>query len=739
MKQATDFDITVTNSELEALVLETNLIKESKPKYNVLMKDDKNYVYLKITTQDACPAVDVVRRLEEDGATYFGPYLSGYELKKTLEMLHGVVGYRACVDSVKQYNKENGSGTGTGTGTSQASPTRTRTRARKIDETTTSASDGCLEYQIGQCNGLCCGKISVDEYKDRIATLVQFYKGDTSGVMKRAQEQMTEAAANKQFERAAQLRDALKYMEKIAATQIVSDTSGEDSDFIGLVLEGDRIQVVVLRERGGKVIDELSRSVKGETEDASSAMGEFIPQFYLSVPDIPDRIVIGEELEGSDILEQWLRDRKGKKVEIRVPERGKKNKLLELAAANAREKIKQQEAKWEAAARNIDDALEGLKDALKLADIPKRIEGYDISHLGGTETVGSMVVTVNGKPANKEYRSFTIKTLKEGEIDDYRALAEVLRRRLRHLQGDAKQRIAQWHERGIEIGKARKADQIHIEEIVKSNVGVLSDDHIEYSQYVVAKREGDIVGLARLFENSGKIYEIKSVWVHEDLRGQKLGHTLIALLLSRHKEKVYVTFDPQYQLEEYYSAIGFRHVREPPKLLQEKSLAFCKQHPESQPGIFMVYNPADNKPDSSLRSKPDLLVIDGGKGQLSAVVDVLIELELQIPVIGLAKREEEVFVPGSSVSILLPKDSQSSFLLQRLRNEAHRFSNDHSKKRLAHKTIASALDEVPGIGEKTKRELLMQFGSVKGVREASDEELLTVVNIAQLESIRRLL
>lgn len=689
-----DFDVTVTTTELEALILETNLIKESKPKYNVLMKDDKNYVYVRISN-DAYPEFSVVRQMEDDDARYFGPYLSAYNIKRTLNALHEVFHFRACPLSTNALNGGN-------------TPPR-----------------ACLEYQIGQCNGLCVGDVNQQQYVEAINHVIRFLKGDHTDAIHALKDMMDAAAHEKKFEKAAKLRDTLKYIASLGIRQTVSDTSRENTDAIGIALQSGKAQVVVLRERNGRLVEERNIAIAGEKDLIPAVICELIPQYYSAETDIPDLILIQEDIPDKDILEAWLKEIRGKKTEIRAPERGKKSKLLSLAESNAKQKISQQFAKWEAAAQNIEIALTELKNTLNIEHDLKRIEGYDISHLGGTETVGSMVVMKNGKPANKDYRSFTIRTVKEGEIDDYKALKEVLGRRLRYLLDNKKQ----WEEKGVTVRKARKADQ---KDIVESRrLRDLPTDDDAYKETIVATKEDVMIGMARLQEHTKGVYEIRSVWIDASMRGKKLGHTLVRTILKKNlKGKVYVAVEAE--LEEYYAQIGFRYVHQVPDAMRNAMEARY-----DGPLTYMLYDDTTHKTDMSLTSAPDLLVIDGGKGQLSAIVEVLKELDLDIPVIGLAKREEEVFVPGESLPIDLPNNSEASFLLQRLRNEAHRFANAHREKRIAKGLIGSALDSIPGIGIKTKKELLQRFGSVDNIKQASDEDLLTVLNAKQLEDLRK--
>ncbi len=706
IQRIADLDITVTSTELEALILEINLIKELKPKYNVLMKDDKNYLYVRVAVQDRYPSVSTMRQMEDDGAKYFGPFLSAVSLRKTLDMLHEIFPYRACKKSLDTLNKE---------GEVSGNP--------------------CLDYQIGQCCGLCVGKYSEKEYGCVIEELIRFLRGDRKHVLIKLKEKMQEAAVQKKFEKAAKLRDAFQYIQSLEEQQVVSDTSGANTDYIAVALQAERAQIVLLRERGGKMVGEFAFALVGQTDTADTVLAQFLPQYYSSATDIPDAVVFGEEVEDQKILEDWFSERRGKRVQITIPERGKKSKLLKMAEINAEAKVQQQLAKWEAAAKNVETALAELKDVLGLENLPKRIEGYDISHLGGTETVGSMVVFKNGKVANDQYRSFNIRTLKEGQVDDYAALREVIKRRLLRLMHNVKEDEKSWEKQGITFGKARKAESGSIQEIIKKYPQDLHmPDPFEYPEFLVARRAKKIVGFVRL-SKIGSCLEAKCLWVDADYRGKRLGQFLLRKLMDRaKKEKVYVTTDPK--LHEYYAEIGFLHVHEPPKAIQKEINDAKKEGDEFLEGSAMVSLPAGRKEDSSLGSHPDLLVIDGGKGQLSTVDSVLKELQIDIPVIGLAKREEEVFVLGKKDPVFFPSDSQGKFLLMRLRDEAHRFANKHREKKGIKKSIHSSLDDVPGIGEKTKEALLKEFGSVASLQEASDSDLATLLTVAQMEALR---
>lgn len=625
-------DWTVTRSELEALVLETNLIKEFRPKYNVLMKDDKNYVYVRVSAKDPYPTVEIVRDLAKDGALYFGPHLRAMDTRRALDMVQDLVQYRACKESLSLLNRG-------------GDPAKLRP---------------CLDYQIGQCCGLCAGVVPAEEYLGRIERVVAFLKGDYAPLIERARSLMTQAAQLKQYERASHFRDTLQSLELMAERQIVSDTSGENVDVFGVALLSGAVHAVLLRKRSGKLIDEQSFSLMGRAESLPETLEQLLPQYYEASPDVPDVVLVGDDFPSREAMQELLSERRGKKVKIHVPERGAKSQLLSLAERNAQEKALKAEASWEADARNTEEALNALQQLVGLPMPPKRIEGYDISHLGGTETVGSMVVAIDGKPRNDHYRNFTIRTLQHGDVDDYRSLREVLTRRFRHLLGGIKAEEQRWTGEGVTVRKAKKGDHEAIERVL---------GRVHEGEALVAEKDGELAAVAALAD-CGEHCELATLWIDEGFRDGPLGSFLVRKVVQGAKDKVYAQIDPA--LESAYAGVGFRHVQRAPKAFSERNLT---------ENILMVCDPKEQKPDPSLTSRPDLLVIDGGKGQLSTAVEALRSWKLDIPVIALAKREEEVFAPGKDAPIPFPKDSPAKFLLMRLRDEAHRFANRHREKR----------------------------------------------------------
>ncbi len=712
VRQIADFDVTVVRNELEALILESNLIKEMKPKYNIMLKDDKGYAYVRVSVQEKYPRVDVVRRLEEDGAKYFGPFLGAWDIRQTLEMLDGILKFRACKLSLDTLNGPSKRGSALEGGTP------------------------CLDYQIGKCCGLCIGTVSETEYRERIGEVEKFFRGNYASVKKKAEEKMKIAASEKKFEIAARIRDVIRFIEEQEQKQVISDTTGDSADVFGIALRQGKIQAILLRQRDGKLIEQVAFALKGEAESAADALSQFLPQYYEDTQDIPDSIIVSEELPEKTLLEEWLRARRGKVVRILVPERGKKSKLLEMAERNAQQKVDQQFAAWEAEAQKVEGALAELAGLVRLSAPPRRVEGYDISHLGGTATVASMVVFLNGKPKREHYRSFNMRTVKEGDVDDYKSLAEAIRRRLRYLTDDVKTVTERLKKEGIDIGKARKAEQKKIEEISGAHPQDIGSDGINYADYMVVRKGEDIIGFCRLFTYPDNVTCVRSLWIHKDFRGRRFGQLLVRMQLARVKKgKVYVHISKE-SLVEYYAELGFQVVQTPPPVLQKKLDDWTRDHPGTTAGFILVYLVSKQRPDASFSERPDLILIDGGKGQLSAVSAVLKDMNVDIPLASLAKREEEIFLPGEQVSLLVQKDSPARFLLQRIRDESHRFANAKREKRLDLSLFHSKLDEVPGIGQSTKQALLKKFGSVDFVLSADDKALGEILNQTQLRSLR---
>ncbi len=380
VRQIADFDTTIVSSELEALILETNLIKHHRPKYNILMKDDKNYVYVRISN-DLYPRIDVVRKMENDGARYFGPKTSAENTRKTLSFLRTLFPFRTCkmgIDTrMKNEEYPHPSLLPKGEGIVQT-PYRASLTRFPLDVTCIDRDrpTPCIDHHIKQCLGPCIGAIEPEEYqRQAIDGIIAFFEGKYQAIEEMLQKKMADAVSEKKFEKAATIRDQLKEIRASQEKQMISDTSNEDADIIGAALLRNRASIVILRERGGKIIEEQNLILQGEADSIAEVLTQFLPQYIETISDIPKLIIIGEEPEERDMLETWLQEKTSKRTKLHVPERGKKSRLLLLAEKNADWKLKQTEAKWQAEERRTEDALQELQTILSLPHSPKRIEG----------------------------------------------------------------------------------------------------------------------------------------------------------------------------------------------------------------------------------------------------------------------------------------------------------------------------------------------------------------------------
>lgn len=550
--QIADIEIIVTGSELEALLTEVNLIKRYRPHFNVRLKDDKRYPYIKIHWADPFPKVTVTRRMDRDGSRYFGPYTSAWAVHQTLDVLRRIFPYLTCDRDINGQDER-----------------------------------ACLYYDIKRCNGPCIGAVSQDEYRAMIDGLMQFLQGRTTQVTVKLQADMLAASEALEYEKAAVIRDQLAAIDQVVERQRIVSAGNVDQDVIAFAREGNEgdacVQIFFIR--AGRLIGREYFVMEGtEDEDEQAIMGEFLKQFYEEAAMIPREVLLPHEVEETVILQQWLNDKRGDKVTLTVPRRGKKRELVALAAENASETLGMLRAQWHADKHRQETALREIEEALNLPGPPNRIECYDISNTQGTAISASRVVFVQGTPRKSEYRKFSIKSV-QGHGDDYASMREVLTRRFKRWAD------GQYQEAGP--GKTQDAKQ--------------------------------------------------QTW---------------SLL-------------------------------------------------------------------------PDLLIVDGGKGQLGVAVEVLEHYGLlgQVPVIGLAKQREEIFVPGQPQSILLPRRSQGLYLVQRVRDEAHRFALAHHRKVRRRVGIASILDTIPGIGPSKRKALLQTFGSIEAVRAASEDELAQVKGI----------
>lgn len=397
VKQIERFEYIVTDSELEALVLECNLIKEHRPKYNTMLRDDKTYPYIKVTLGEDFPRVLFSRIMKKDKSRYFGPYTSGGAVKDSIDLLNKLYGLRTC----------------------------SRVLPRDIGK-----QRPCLNYHIKQCQAPCQGNISKEEYRERVEKALRFLNGEYQPVMQELEEKMQKASEEMEYERAMEYRDLLNSVKQIAQKQKITHSDGEDKDVIGVSKDGEDAVVQVFFIRDGKLIGREHFYVKVAGEDKrSQILSVFIKQYYGGTPVIPKTIMLPLPIEEKEVLEQWLTAKRGQRVHISVPQRGQKEKLVELAVKNAhlvlsqdREKIKREEGR----------TIGAMKEIAALLDLPSilRVEAYDISNISGFQSVGSMVVYEKGKPCRSDYRKFRLRTVKGP--DDYASMHEVLTRRFEH-------------------------------------------------------------------------------------------------------------------------------------------------------------------------------------------------------------------------------------------------------------------------------------------------------------------
>jgi len=560
VEEIADIEFIVAGSELESLLLENNLIKKHQPRYNVRLKDDKRYPYVKVHWQDPFPRVTTTRHIQEDGARYFGPYTAAAAAYQTLELVRRLFPYLTC----------------------------TRTITGRDER-------ACLYYHIGRCAAPCIGVVNQEEYRSIIQGLCDFLSGRTDSVLADLQSQMQAAAEALDFEKAALVRDQIRAVEHVVEKQKVVSSEMTDHDVIAFARENSDTCAQVFFIRAGRLIGREYFLLDGTAEEDDRAiMTSFIKQFYDQVSSVPPEILLPREVDEAMIIRDWLRSKRGADVVLKVPRRGHKRELVQMAAENAAETLAHLRAQWQADESKQNEALADLQQYLNLPEPPVRIECYDISTLQGTHTVASMIVFVKGVPRKSDYRRFKMRGVK-GQ-NDFASMQEALRRRFKRMQ------------------------------------------------------------------------------------------------------------DGGYQLSE---------------------------------------DPGKKDAVNSWTLLPDLVIVDGGKGQLNAALEVLDEFELRdaVPIVALAKREEELFVPGQAESVLLPRNSQALFFVQRIRDEAHRFAVEYHRKLRGEHALGSQLDQIPGIGPRRRQRLLKAFGSVEAIREAPVDELAAVPGMTRnvAEQVKSLL
>ena len=625
-----DFETIACLNEREALILENTLIKRYRPRFNVRLKDDKNYLFLKIprpgtpdhhapgTAREAVrqprgeaglratqfPRPYYSRRLARDDARYFGPYTNAQSLRTTVRLLRTIFPFRTCSDEIFRRGRV------------------------------------CLDYHIKRCSGPCEARITPEAYADLLEQVELFMEGRSSVLTAQLRDSMDDAARTLDYEMAARYRDRLRNVERVAEKQKMLRGTREDQDCVAVALDGGRGMVAVLAVREGRVAGMETHELEGVADlSAGECLGSFVAQFYGSAPRVPRSILLSDDVEEPDVLTDFLSEQRGGPVDLRVPRRGALRQLAEQARETALVALRQQRIKEDFDAERSSSLLADLQAQLDLPEAPRRIECYDISNTMGTNSVGSMVVFEDGRPRPGHYRFFGIKTV-EG-ANDFASMQEVLRRRFGRWLRAARQ------------DAAGESEDVPLDDPAGSNGGMAVED--------TTQQAGNGSGPAAV----------------------EPAHT-----------------------------VARRRGGSAPRGGDEDSF-----------GIL-----------------PDLVLIDGGKGQLSAARVVLDEAGLaDLPVFGLAKQNEELFRPGVSEPIVLPRDSPTLFLVQRVRDEAHRFAITRHRARRSKAALRSKLDVVPGLGPARKRALLRRFGSVDGIRDAALDDLAAEVPRAVALRIKELL
>ena len=537
MQQAAALDSIVVPTEAHALILEANLIKEYRPRFNIALRDDKSYPYIKVTVQEPFPRVWVTRRLQNDGARYFGPYTDVSAMRRALDVVRRLFTVRSC----------------------------------NFDMPAQMPERPCLDYHIGRCKAPCILAQTQVEYQAMIDEVLEFLEGRPEQIVRKVRERMELAAESLDFERAAQLRDALAYLERMEEPTIVAEVEGGERDVIGYARDGDDAVIALMRIRSGKLLARDHQFVENiDGEEDASVLETYLAGPYRLLEERAHELVLPFDVAERGVVEESL-----ERTKIHVPQRGPRRELVELAQQNARHLLEEARLTGEdpTEERAVDPVYE-LQRQLGLQKVPRSFVCFDISHAQGTDTVASCIWFQNGRPLRAEYRKFKVKSV-EG-IDDFASMNEV---------------VGRYFQRRL-------------------------DEH---------------------------------------------------------------------------------------------------------------------------RPLPDLVLIDGGKGQLNAAADSLRILGLDsLPIISLAKREEEIFVLGRSESLRLPRRSPALRMLQQARDEAHRFAITFQRKRRAVRTITSELLRIPGVGENKRRQLLTAFGSLQGIRTATPEQIAELPGFS-VKSAQRIL
>lgn len=595
-----DIETVVVSSNKEAMLLENNLIKEHRPRFNVKLRDDSNYLVLRLDPKGEWPRLELKRQIEHDGAYYFGPYHSARTARSTLRVVNRHFKLRTCTDFVLHSRKR-----------------------------------PCLQYQIDRCPAPCVYDVSQSDYDEQVKDVSLFLAGRHNELIKGLRSRMESAAADLEFEIAARVRDQLRALESATEGQRIVGTASLDQDTVGMYREGGSVEFVLLHVRQGKVLGSQAFSNRGLEHPDPEVLANFLAAYYDDAPFVPDEVVLPFSLAEDDAepLEAWLKDRKGKKVSLVVPERGDRRKLIALANKNASSNFSTRRNRRE----DHDAALTRLRDRLQLSKLPRVIECYDVSHLQGSDTVASMVVFVDGAAEKSRYRSFKIKGLagdgegkRQGAFqnDDFASMYEVLGRRFKRA--------------------LRKRD---------------ADDPNEDDPWALPD-------LIVIDGGKGQLRQVLTVMQDMGVATGTEGVDVVSLAKER-KDAVAMTKEGLEKLK-------------------------SRKRSSSSPGAAYREWAIDENDKRAYRVRP-----------------------------------ERVFIPGVKDAVALRAGSSERYLMERVRDEAHRFAITHHRKRRSKRAVRSVLDDIEGVGPAIKRSLVQHFGSVAAIREATVEELGAVKGVGK--------
>jgi excinuclease ABC subunit C len=647
VEKAEDLKWIETNSEVEALTLEANLVREHQPKFNALLRDDKHFLYFKITKEDF-PQLLAVRKQARDGAKYFGPKTDSKAVRNTIQLLQKLFKIRVCNLGIEK-------------------------RGDKVEVTKKTINYPCIYKHIGNCTAPCIGSVSQTAYQNQVNEVINFLSGNVQKITIELREKMQTAAADKKFELATQLRDKIQAIENSSAKQLASTPDLASRDIFGVKLDFTKAYFAVLQVRNGKLIDAKNFVVKRGESELPEILASFLTQYFSLSTSFPQEILLSEKIEEVEIFENWLQEQASKKVKILFPQKGDKSNLLKLAEKNAAAFATQNKAKFENATEKTIGACNELAKSLDIEKELKRIEAYDISHFSGDATSGSMVVFERGEPKNSDYRYFKINSLEKGKVDDCASLVEVLSRRMDYL---VSQNLK------IKIRKATKKQIPEIKKILKKDFAYLDTKYDEKKdEWFIALEEKRIIGGFRFVSRDKNHTELASVCVTLEKQNSGVGKALVKFAIKKTPtKKLYLLTG---LLHDFYEKFGFQEVRVIPKIFETKIKRIEKKRKAELSEVSVLVKERNINEDSSFSSKPNLVILDGGKPQLSSVLKN-VNFPKGVEVIGLAKREEEIFKMHPATMkfkrILLPRDSQALYLVQRIRDEAHRFANSLREK-----------------------------------------------------------